>query len=47
MSISWTSKRTRDKGVERSRVVSMGSLVLRMRVLANDWGEKDGERKAS
>jgi hypothetical protein len=47
VSISCMSKRTRDKGVERSSVVSLGLLVLRMRVLANDCGEKEGERKVS
>ena len=45
--ISWESKRTLERGVERSRGVSVGLLVLRMRVFANWEGEKSGERKVS
>lgn len=47
VSISWRSKRTRERGVERSRVGSEGSLVVVMRVEAKAWGEKAGERKVS
>lgn len=47
VSISWTSKRTRLSGVARSRGVSVGSLVVRTRVLAKEGAEKVGERKVS
>jgi len=45
--ISWESKRTRERGVERSSGVSVSLFVVRTRLLANAEGEKDGERKVS
>jgi hypothetical protein len=45
--ISWESKRTRLKGVERSRGLSVSLFVVRTRLLANAEGENEGERKVS
>ena len=47
VSISWTSKRTLERGVERSNSVSCGLLVARTNLFANDGAENDGSRKAS
>lgn len=47
VSISWMSNRTRESGVDRSRGMSEGLLVVRTRELANDEGENSGSRKAS
>lgn len=47
VSISWMSKRTFERGVERSMGVSEGLLVDSTRELANVVGEKSGERKVS
>jgi hypothetical protein len=41
------SKRTRERGVARSRGVSVGLLVVRTRLLAKAGAEKEGERKIS
>ena len=46
-SISWMSKRTRDKGVDRSRGASLGLLVASTSVLAKAAGLKPGSRKVS
>lgn len=45
--ISWESKRTRERGVERSSGVSVSLFVVRTRELANVDGENVGERKVS
>lgn len=45
--ISWASKSTLERGVERSSGVSVGLLVVRTREFANVEGEKEGERKVS
>ena len=45
VSISWTSKSTRESGVDRSSEVSVGLLVAVMRLLANRGAEKVGERR--
>lgn len=45
--ISWASKRTRERGVERSSGVSIGLLVVSIREFANVEGEKVGERNVS
>lgn len=47
LSISCMSKRTLERGVERSKEVSEELLVVRTRELANEVGEKPGSRKTS
>ena len=47
VSISCRSKSTRESGVARSRLGSERSFVEVMSVLANEWGENAGSRKAS
>lgn len=47
VSISWTSNRTRDKGVERSTWVSLILLVFVTRVFAKDAALKSGSRNVS
>ena len=47
VSTSWTSKRTRESGVERSRGVSEALFVACMRVFAKEVGEKVGARRVA
>ncbi|TQS36258.1 hypothetical protein Golomagni_03296 [Golovinomyces magnicellulatus] len=45
--ISWVSKRTLERGVDRSRGTSVGLFVFRTIVLAKAYGEKDGDSRVS
>lgn len=47
VSISWTSNRTRDKGVERSTCVSLMLFVFVTKVFANEAALKSGSRNVS
>lgn len=45
--ISWESNSTRERGVDKSRGVSVGLFVPMTRLFANEAGEKVGDKKVS